>query len=114
MKVVFYLSDNGRSPVETELAKLDRANRSKVFSLMKILENQGLNMQEPHVKSLGKGLLELRISIHPGQYRVVYFVFERDTAVMLHSFKKKTQKTPKKDLDLAMKRMKNWKQRNES
>lgn len=45
MKVIFYLSDNGRSPLETELAKLDRANRSKVLSLMKILENQGLNMQ---------------------------------------------------------------------
>ena len=41
-----------------------------------------------------------------GGYRIAYVVVETDTMVWLHAFKKKTQKTPTEDLELAEKRMK--------
>jgi phage-related protein len=113
MEIVFYQTQNGRRPVETELLKLDRDNRAKVLAHLDFLEKNEKTLKEPHVKYLGDGLKELRTSIHPGQYRVVYFLQLKEEIVLLHSFKKKTQKTPKKDLDLAKKRMKDWKGRHE-
>lgn len=97
MKLVFYTTPSGRAPVETEIEKLNRNSKAKVSALLSLLAEYGEALREPHVKSLGDGLKELRISIVPGQYRVIYFVETQERIVLLHSFAKKTQKTPKKN-----------------
>jgi len=108
MKLVFYTTSTGRAPVETEIAKLNRNSKAKVLALLSLLADFGETLREPHVKTLGDGLKELRISIIPGQYRVIYFVQAGEKIVLLHSFTKKTQKTPKKEIDLAKKRRMDW------
>ena len=55
--------------------------------------------------SIGKGVLELRISDEAGQFRVIYIAKLKDAVFVLHCFQKKSQKTPLKDLDLASKRL---------
>ncbi len=57
----------------------------------------------PHAKMLGHGLYELRIR-GKEELRIFYF-FKQKTIYLLHAFKKQTQKTPQKELDLAMQRM---------
>lgn len=59
----------------------------------------------PLVLSLGKGLWELRSDLGDRIARMM-FCFQDDRIVILHGFIKKSQKTPKADLDLSIKRMK--------
>jgi phage-related protein len=60
---------------------------------------------KPLVDSLGRGLWEVRSRIANGIARVIFYV-EGDHMVLLHGFVKKTQKTPAREIDLALKRKK--------
>ncbi|MEO7160781.1 MAG: type II toxin-antitoxin system RelE/ParE family toxin [Polaromonas sp.] len=56
--------------------------------------------------SIGAGVVELRIWDEAGSFRVVYVTKLADAIYVLHCFQKKTQKTAKRDIDLAQKRLK--------
>jgi len=60
----------------------------------------------PLVSSLGRELWEVRSSLAHGRIARVIFCVEKDCMVLLHGFTKKTQKTPKQEIDLALKRKK--------
>lgn len=66
----------------------------------------GPNLGMPFTRSLDKGLFELRIKAKEGISRIFYCTMRNNDILMLHGFIKKTQKLPKKELKLAMKRMK--------
>lgn len=53
------------------------------------------------MKAIGPGIRELRIRDRAGAFRVIYVATLRDRVVVLHAFKKKTQRTSKQDIDLA-------------
>ena len=63
----------------------------------------------PHTRAMRMGLLELRLKSREGIGRVFYCTLVGRKIVMLHQFVKKTDKTPPKELALARKRMKEWK-----
>lgn len=52
------------------------------------------------MKSIGQGVREIRIQ-HEGQYRVIYVASFEEVIYVLHAFQKKSQKTNRRDLDLA-------------
>ena len=52
------------------------------------------------MSSIGQGVQEIRIHIK-GEFRVVYVAKYEEAIYVLHAFQKKTQKTPKKDIDIA-------------
>jgi phage-related protein len=54
--------------------------------------------------SIGKGVEEIRVLDWSGAYRVIYFARREDAVYVLHAFHKKTQRTPKKDLEIAKRR----------
>ena len=56
--------------------------------------------------SIGAGVVELRIWDEAGTFRVVYLAKLADTIYVLHCFKKKTEKTAQRDVDLVRKRLK--------
>lgn len=58
------------------------------------------------MKTIGKGVNEIRIRDEGDAYRVIYVAKFEDAVFILHCFEKKTQKTAKRDLDLAGKRYK--------
>ena len=60
----------------------------------------------PHSRALGDGLFELRLKDANGIARVFYCMAQGRRIVMLHSFIKKTQVTPKRELDIARRRKK--------
>jgi len=55
------------------------------------------------MKTIGVGVREIRIQFQ-GQYRIIYMAHFEDTVYVLHAFRKKTQKTPQKEIELARKR----------
>jgi len=70
----------------------------------------GPHLGLPHTDAFGGGLFELRLKGAEGIARVLFCTMVEQEIVMLHSFIKKTQKTPEKELKLAKQRMKEIKQ----
>lgn len=76
------------------------------------MKDAGANLGEPHTEAFGDGLFELRLKSIEGIARVFYCTLVGKRIVMLHSFVKKTQKTPPRELRLAINRMKEIKNEN--
>ncbi|GFO74102.1 antitoxin [Bathymodiolus platifrons methanotrophic gill symbiont] len=65
----------------------------------------GANLGMPHTKPIENDLFELRVKSKEGIARVFFCTKIGKRIIMLHVFIKKTQKTPKKELFIANKRM---------
>ena len=65
----------------------------------------GSNLGLPHTKAIDNGLFELRVKSKEGIARVFFCTKVGKKIIMLHSFIKKSQKTPKKELKIAITRM---------
>ena len=104
--IEFYEDSNGRSELSEFLESLrvkaatnkDARIQYKQISLyIQLLEDNGTRLNENITKHLDDDIWELR----PGNNRVLYFYFQNDTFVLLHQFRKKTQKTPKREIERA-------------
>ena len=73
--------------------------------IIELIEEFGPNLGKPHTSAMGKGLFEIRAKGKEGIGRSFFCSFKDNEIVILHSIIKKSQKTPKKDLDIAIKRM---------
>jgi phage-related protein len=99
----FYRSDSGREPVRDWLKGLEIEDRKAIGEDIKDVEfSWPIGM--PLVDSLGRELWEVRSNLPRGRIARVLFCVERNRMVLLHGFIKKTQKTPQRDIDLALKR----------
>ena len=56
--------------------------------------------------SVGKGVEELRVKDRAGAFRAFYYTRHHDAVLVFHAFQKKTQKTPKFEIELGQKRLK--------
>jgi phage-related protein len=74
--------------------------------IVEMIEQFGPSLGMPYTKAFGKGLFEIRAKGKEGIGRSFFCTVKGNKVVILHSFIKKTNKTPKKDLDVAQKRMK--------
>ena len=70
------------------------------------MERYGPDLGMPHTRAMGEGLFELRLTVAEGIVRVFYCTLVGRRIVMLHQFIKKFEKTPRKELEIARKRMK--------
>ena len=99
----FYRSDSGREPVREWLKELDSADRRIIGEDIKDVEfSWPIGM--PLVRSLGRELWEVRSSLPHGRIARVIFCVENGCMVLLHVFMKKGQKTPRQEINLALKR----------
>ncbi len=108
MKIKFYLTSGGRSPVEEFLLTLPDETRLEIADAMLLLES-GQNLEMPLSRNLSNirpGLHELRIRDRAGQVRVIYYIKKGDALYVIHGFRKKTQAIPKRELDIIHKRLK--------
>ena len=60
------------------------------------------------IKPIAPGVREIRIRDEAGAFRVVYLAMLADRVLVLHAFQKKMQQTEQTDIDLAAKRLKDW------
>ena len=101
----FYRLDSGREPVREWPKKLDWEDRRIIGEDIKDVEF-AWPIGMPLVRSLGDGLWEVRSSLTGGKIARVIFTVEQGSLVLLHGFIKKTQQTPQRDRELALKRKK--------
>lgn len=107
IRAVFYRTGRQNQPVREWLKGLDRENRRLIGEDIKTVEF-GWPVGMPVCRSIAshKGLWEVRSSLPGNRIARVLFCITDDQMVLLHGFIKKNRKTPKSDLDLATRRMK--------
>jgi phage-related protein len=98
----FYRTAPGTEPVREWLRELPAEVRKEIGSDIQLVQWRW-PIGKPHVDGLGEGLYEVRSHVGGDAYRVV-FCIAGSTLVLLHGFKKKTQKTPTAVLDIARNR----------
>ncbi len=80
--------------------------RANLSNILDMIEEIGPNLGMPYTASMGDGLFQIRAIWEKGIGRVFYCVVVEKEVVLLHSFIKKSQKTPKKEFAIARKRKK--------
>ena len=105
MKVDFYRSGHGKSPIEKFIKSLSKDDQIRFAEMMEGVNKFGLNYPRAKFKPVRTKLWEIKFKGKEGSYRILYTI-KNPFMVWLHSFKKKTQKIPKSDLEIAEKRKK--------
>ena len=104
--VEFYETQDGKSQIwefledlriKAATSKDARIQHKQASLYIELLQQNGTRLNENITKHLEDGIWELR----PGNNRVFYFFFQDNTFVLLHQFRKKTQKTPKREIEKA-------------
>ena len=104
--VKFFATLTGNEPVRKWLKGLPKEERGIIGE--DLLTVQGLEVwKEPLVKNLGDGLWEVRSTLPKAIARVIFAIHGEDM-IILGGFIKKSQKTPKYELDLALKRKREY------
>ena len=109
-EIEFYTDQNGKCDISDFIDELDskaetnkdaRVQLRQVLFCIDMLSRNGNNLSTNIAKHINDEIWELR----PGKNRVLYFFQKNDKYVLLHHFVKKTQKTPKKEIEKAKKEM---------
>jgi phage-related protein len=99
-EIVYY-----SAKVQSRLLDLPSDIVADYLRLIDLLSKHGPDLRLPHSRAMGGGLFELRPRGKSGIARVFYCMQIGSRIVILHSFTKKTQKTPPKELGIAMQRL---------
>lgn len=113
-KIYFYKDRNNKEPVLDYLRELSskkdkdsRIKANKVNDYIEILKQYGTQAGEPYIKHLDGEIWELR----PLKDRILFVVWHNGSYVLLHTFMKKTQKTPKREIEQAKRELADLKER---
>ena len=99
-RVTFY-----SAAVQKDLLQLPAGFVARFLRYAERMELFGPDLGMPHTRAMGDGLFELRLKAAEGLARVFYCTLVGRRIVMLHQFIKKSEKTPRKELEIARKRM---------
>lgn len=102
-EIEFYETEDGKCPVQDFLDSQEDKMKAKLFRTIDLLANNGPALREPYSKSIGDGILELRVKQGTDITRVLYFFVVGGKAVLTNGFVKKTKKTPPGEKTLAKK-----------
>lgn len=105
-KIEFYENKRGESAVwdflealreKSQSSKDARIQYNQIIFYIDLLAKNGTNLPVNITKHLEEDIWELR----PGNNRVFYFYYDESQYVLLHHFRKKSQKTPKREITRA-------------
>ena len=102
-KVLFFQTTRGEYPVKEFIEKQDRNTVAKINLSIRLLIDYGPFLKPPDIKKLKNKIYELRIQ-GKSSVRIVYTIVA-GKYYLLHAFIKKSQKTPPKELKVALDRM---------
>ena len=113
--IKFYKDKDEKEPLKEYLKALankadkdSRININKIRDYVAILKEYGTMAGEPYMKHLEDEIWELR----PLRNRILFFAYDGKTFILLSHFIKKTQKTPRKEIETAKKLLSDYKERN--
>jgi phage-related protein len=92
--------------VEVQIENWPTQIFASIVRIAEQMEVSGPNLGLPYTKAMGGGLFEIRARSSEGIGRAFFCCTKEQKIVILHGFIKKTQTTPRRELRLALKRMK--------
>ncbi len=101
-EIELYESGN-RKIIDDFIASLTDKTISKIFWLFDLLEKYGPNIGMPYVRKIAINLFELRI--RKQESIRFFFTLKSNAIIILHGFKKKKMKIPKKEIEIAKNRL---------
>jgi phage-related protein len=107
LEAIFFRTELGTEPVREWLKKLTKSDKKTIGEDIKTVQF-GWPLGMPLVDSLGQGLWEVRAKLSGGRIARILFFMDSNTMVLVNGFIKKTQKTPKAELELSRKRKKEY------
>lgn len=111
-KIEFYQSKTGNPVVYEWFLAQEPKVQARFAQIFDLLQDKGVAVGMPYVRSLvNTSLYEIRVEQSTNIYRIFYFAYKRRRFILLHGFQKKTQKTPKKEIELAETRRKEFSER---
>ena len=110
LEVVFYETEQKNQPCRDFLLALSKDDRREVGADI-FAAQKGFPLGLPLCRKMETDLWEIRSTVSDGICRV-FFTVDGDAMILLHGFKKKSKKTPKKEIDIAENRLKDYKERN--
>lgn len=109
--IEFYEDKNGKSEVyeyiknlKNKNTKEDKLKVKKIDMYIDLLSEYGLSLGEPYIKKIENNIWELR----PMRDRILFASLYNNKFILLNIFMKKTNKTPKKEIDRAKRRFKDY------
>ncbi len=113
--IIYYQAPNqSNSPIYEFINNLDAKAKTKVINTIDLLEHYGIRLGSPHTKKLvGTDLWELRV-LGQDNIRVLYIAITGKNFLLLHGFSKKKQKTDKKEIEIALTRLKEYNSRSKN
>lgn len=100
-EVEFYVKEDGKCPFMEFYYSMNKKLRAKTLRGIQLLENNGSELREPYSKMLDDGIFELRTKQGSDISRVLYFFIVGHKIILTNGYIKKTQKTDKRQIDLA-------------
>lgn len=100
-QVIFFEKESGEAPALDFINSLDDKMAAKIYRLLMMISQNGPELREPYSKHLNDGIFELRAKVGSNISRILYFFFVENHVIVTNGFIKKTQKTPKAELDKA-------------
>ena len=100
----YYRKENGELPVRLFIDSLNFQTQRKFFFAVKLLEEFGPRLPQPHAKYTGEGIFELRFGGQEGAIRIFYFFYGQNQVILTNGFVKKSRKLPHREKGLAIER----------
>lgn len=113
-EIEIYETDTGKKPVIEFLESLPLKLNAKAVRDIELLEEFGNKLREPYSKHIQDGIFELRTKFASDVIRIFYFFFLENKIILTNGFLKKTQKTPSKEIKLALKYKSDYERRNKN
>jgi phage-related protein len=111
-EIELYEKPDNKVPVFDFIVSLSPKQQAKIYREIELLMKFGNELHFPHVRKIEgekySPLWELRIEFASDTFRIFYFMYYQNKCVLLHGFRKKTEKTPIKELDIALHRMNDY------
>lgn len=102
-EIIYYAKEDGTKPIKEFLDSLPDKLAAKAYHDIGILKMNGNTLREPYSKPIEQGLFELRTTQSGTISRIFYFFIVGRKIILTSGFIKKTQNTPKSQIDLALK-----------
>lgn len=102
-EIEFYQKANGEYPALDFINAQPTKMKTKIYRKVQLLKEVGNALREPDSKFLGDGIFELRTKQGSDITRVLYFFFVGKRIVLTNGFVKKTDKTPRNEIEKALK-----------
>ena len=102
MRIEFYQTARGRSPVVDYIQELPLEERALVDAVLDDIGTHGLKAPLVSMRQIEGKLWELRI---PPRTRIFYVMIEGTRMILLHAYKKQSQKAPPREIETARRRM---------